>query len=165
MKTVSHVLERQSLVFFYRNSGVSEDAKNIRDKSDELKQKYARTISFGDKLSHVLEELSRIRQEYSKENWDGYGAKSINNKSYDYALSLALSLPSSTPSPEVDVLPTGKVVFTWSEGKRQLFSVIIGDSGELSYSGLYGAISTYGVEFFSGFIPETILNNINRVYL
>lgn len=164
MKTNSYLLERRNPMVLHRNYGVSSDAKSIREKSDESKQNFARTISFGDKLSHIIEELIRVKHEYSRENWDGYGAKSIDILSYDNALSFALSIPTNIPSPEVDVIPTGKVVFTWSEGKRKLFSVIIGNLNELSYAGLYGAISTYGVEFFSDGMPETIVKNISRVY-
>jgi len=164
MKTVSYTSGRQNPAVFYRNLGVSPDAERIREESDVLKESFARTISFGDKLSQILEELLSARQEYYKDNWDGYGAKSIDEYSYVNALRFALSLPSSIPSPEVDVVPTGQVVFTWSEGKRQLFSVIIGRMNELSYAGLYGATNTYGVEYFSDGVPEMILDNINKVY-
>ena len=164
MKTISNILERQCPLFFYRNSGVSSDAKNIRDSSDKLRQSFARTISFGDKLSHILEEMIRIKKEYAKQNWDGYGAERIDIQSYENALHFAMSLPSDIPSPEVDVIPNGKVLFTWSEGKRKLFSIIIGNMNELSYAGLYGATNTYGVEFFSDGISETILRNIRKVY-
>ncbi len=164
MKTLSSALGRQNPVVFYRNFGVSSDARTISDESDGIKQSFARTISFGDKLSQILGALIRARQEYSADNWDGYDAKSIDEQSYGNALRLALSLPSNIPSPEVDVVPTGQVVFTWSEGKRQLFSVIVGSMNELSYAGLYGATNTFGVEYFSDGIPETILDNINKVY-
>lgn len=164
MKTVSYASGRQNPVVFYRNLGVSPDAEKIREESDVLKESFARTISFGGKLSQILEELLGARQEYSKDNWDGYGAKSIDEHSYENALRFALSLPSSIPSPEVDVVPSGQVVFTWSEGKRQLFSVIIGRMNELSYAGLFGATNTYGVEYFADGVPETILDNINKVY-
>lgn len=164
MKMMSHVLERQRPMFYYRNSGVSSDAKDIRDKSDELKQKFARTISFGDKLSRILEDLIKIHKEYTKQNWNGYGAKPIDIQSYENALRFAMSLPTNIPSPEVEVIPNGKVLFTWSEGKRKLFSVIIGNMNELSYAGLYGATNTYGVEYFSDSIPETIINNIGKIY-
>lgn len=164
MKTTGCVSERQYPMFCYRNSGVSENAENIREQSDKLNQKFARTISFGDKLSHTIEDLIRISKEFTKQNWDGYGAKPINAKSYENALHFAMSLPSNILSPEVEVTTNGKVLFTWSEGRRKTFSVIIGNMHELSYAGLYGATHTYGIEFFSDCIPETILNNIGKVY-
>lgn len=165
MRTVSYTISIENPVVFTRNFGVSRDAEKIQEEADELKQSFARTISFGERLSQILEALLGARQEYSEDNWDGYGAKSIDKQSFDNALRFALSLPSSIPTPDIDVIPTGQVVFTWQVRKRLLFSVIIGSRNELSYAGLYGATKVYGIEYFNDGIPDIILNNINKVYL
>lgn len=164
MKAVSYTVGSENPVVFTMSGGVSRDAEKIREETDELKQSFARTISFGEQLSRILEALLRARQEYSKDNWDGYGAKSIDKQSFDNALRFALSIPSSIPTPDIDVVPAGQVVFTWSMGKRLLFSVIIGSRNELSYAGLYGATKVYGIEYLNDGIPDIILNNINKVY-
>lgn len=147
-----------------RNLGVSEEAKEIRKKSDELNEKHFKTISYGDQVSRIIESLIRLSQEYNKENWDGYGAEPISAESFKSALVFGLSLPSTIPIPEMDVIPTGKVMFSWNRGSRKVFSVIVGESQELSYAGLFGFAETYGIEYITDCIPETILTNIGKVY-
>ncbi len=155
---------RQNPVIYASSSGVSKYAEKLRIESDEVKQSFARTISFGDRLSQILEALIEIRQEYSKDNWDGYGAKAVSKESFENALRVALSLPMGVPIPEVDVMPSGQVAFIWSEGKRRVFSVVIGNRDDLSYAGLFGVNKTHGSEYFGDDISNTILDNINRVY-
>lgn len=157
-------VSRENPVVYEGSWGVSEDAEKLRAESDEVKQSFARTISFGERLSQILEALLEARQEYSKDNWDGYGARAISEASFENALRVALSLPTDIPVPEVDVVPSGQVAFIWSQGKRQVFSMIIGNGKELSYAGLFGVTKTYGIEYFGDGIPNTILDNINRVY-
>lgn len=157
-------VSRENQVVYEGSWGVSEDAKRLREQADDVQQSFARTISFGDRLSKILEALLEARQEYSGDNWDGYGAKAISETSFENALSVALSFSTDVPVPEVDVMPSGQVAFIWSEGKRRVFSVAIGNGKELSYSGLFGVTKTYGIEYFDGGMPNTILDNINRVY-
>lgn len=164
MRTTCYIENRQNILTFTRNMGVSGDAEKIREGADALKQGFARTISFGEYLSQILEALLKARQEYSEDNWDGYGAKRMDGQSFECSLRFALSLPSGVPNPEIDVTPVGQVMFTWYQGKRQLFSVIIGNRNELSYAGLYGATKTYGTEYLDEGIPDTIIDNINKVY-
>ncbi len=164
MKTVSYDIGRQNPVVYFGNVGVSKAAESISAKADSLTQSLARTISFGNRLSQMLEALLKVRHEYSKNDWDGYGGQSIDEESLENAMRFAMSLPSSTSLPDVDVIPTGQVVFTWSQGRRQTFSVIVGNMKDLSYAGLFGATKTYGVEYLEDRIPDTILKNIQEVY-
>jgi hypothetical protein len=165
MKTIARSFERTSPISFCNRSvGVSNIAKIMGRKTDALSQKFARTISFGDKLTRLLEALIKLNREYNRPNWDAYGAKPIESKSYFTALDFALSIPSNIPTPEVDITPNGKVLFTWSEGNRKVFSVIVGNMKELSYAGIFGASETYGVEYFTDCIPETIKKNIENIY-
>ena len=158
------VAERQNPTTYESNLGVSEDAEKLRAESDKIKQSFARTISYGDRLCQIIEALLKIRREYSKDNWDSYGANAISGASFENALCVGMSLPPSAPVPDVDVMPSGQVAFIWSEGKRRVFSVVVGNRNELSYAGLFGVTRTYGIEYFDDGIPNTILDNISRVY-
>ena len=164
MKTMSYVIGRQNPVAFCRNLGVSQAAEMVREETDKIKTSFVRTISFGDRLSQIIEGLIKARVDFSEDDWDGYGAKRIEERSFKNALSFALSLPTNIPPPEIDVEPKGRVLFTWGKGKRQLFSVIVGNMNELSYAGLFGATKTYGVEYLNDRTPDIILDNIDRVY-
>ncbi|MBI2869261.1 MAG: hypothetical protein HYX96_05495 [Chloroflexi bacterium] len=164
MNTMTCASIEQNPLNFPRNLGVSEDADVIQRETDELKQSFAQTVTFGEHLSTITEGLLQVRKEYSKDDWDGYGAKRVDEQSLKNALRFALTLPASVPEPKVDVIPSGEVVFTWEHGKRQLFSVIIGERNDLSYAGLYGATKAYGVEYYDEGIPESIIANVKRVY-
>ena len=164
MKTVPYDIRRQNPVVYFGNVGVSKAAESISANADSLTQSFVRTISFGNRLSQILEALLKVKTEYSKNGWDGYGGQSIDEGSFQNAMSFAMSLPNSIPLPDIDVIPAGQVVFTWSQGRRQTFSVIVGNMKELSYAGLFGATRTYGVEYLENHIPDKIIKNIQEVY-
>lgn len=149
---------------FVQNNGISESADNVQRASNELRKSFARSITFGDRLTKMLEGLFEAGQKYSVENWDGYAAKAVNEQSYKNAIRFILSLPSDTHIPEIYVDPDGEIAFEWYEGRRQVFSISVGSRNELSYAGLYGAANTYGIEYLYDYIPDTIIENINKVY-
>jgi len=163
MSKLSTVLETNPTVF-NKNVGVSDSASEIWRDTENIRNYLAGSVTFGEHLAKVLEVLLKEREEHSIDNWDGYGAKAINIDSYHYALDFALSLPSSIPVPEIYVNPDGYVTYEWYEGKRRVFSVIVGNRNELAYAGLYGASKTYGVEYMYEEIPENIIRNINGLY-
>jgi hypothetical protein len=163
MITMTQNMSGKNIISFSKNYGVSLSADKIRKESDEIKQIFARTESFGERLSQILEALLIVKEKYSVENWDSYGALSIDEQSFENSLRFALSLPSSVPLPDIDVIPTGQVVFNWYKGKRQLFTIIIGSRNEISFAVLLGATKTYGVVYFDENIPEIILENINTI--
>ncbi len=102
--------------------------------------------------------------ECSEDDWDGYGAKSVNNQSYEHSLRFLDMLPDTIPAPEVAVEPDGMVAFEWHEESRWVFSVSFETNGELVYAGLFGNSKTHGTENFGEELPQTILDSIRRVY-
>jgi hypothetical protein len=150
---------------FFKQSGSSESAKDLESKSEKIRSSFgSTTISFGDALTTILESLLKLRNEYSTKDWDGYGAEQINERSLIIAERFAMSLPFEIPTPNLYVLPNGKIVFEWRKSKRQIFSVSIGDDNYLSYAGLFGTDTTYGTEYFDDKLPEIVVSNIYRVY-
>jgi hypothetical protein len=155
---------RNERKMFSKNLGVSEDAKYIQQKSDEATQSLIRTVSFGEQVAFLLEELLILKGEYLIPDWDGYNALPISEQSYFNAQQFILALPSSMPLPKLYVIPTGEIVFEWGISRRKVFSVIIEESAQLSYAGLFGTDTIYGTEHFSENLPQIILENIKRVY-
>jgi len=149
---------------FPQNWGVSESANEIQRETEELQKNFCRSVTFGEHLSEMIERLFEARQEHAINNWDGYGAKAIDEQSYQNAVRFILSLTPDIPAPEIGVEPDGEVVFEWYGGKREVFSISMGSRNELTYAGLYGISKTYGVEHFYENIPDTLLNNIYRVF-
>ncbi len=159
-------LSKTNPLVFPQNFGVSESANEIQRVTEELQlqRNFSRSITFGEHLSKMLENLFQAKQEHSIDNWDGYGAKAIDEQSYENAIRFVLSLAPDIPTFEIGVEPDGEVVFEWYGGKRKVFSVSMGSRNELTYAGLYGISKTYGVEHFYGNIPDTLLDNISRVF-
>ena len=149
---------------FPQNWGVSESANEIQRETEELQRNFSRSITFGEHLLEMIERLFEARQEHAIDNWDGYGAKAIDEQSYQNAIRFILSLTPDIPAPEIGVEPDGEVVFEWYGGKRKVFSISIGSRNELTYAGLYGISKTYGVEHFYGSITNTLSDNISRVF-
>jgi len=164
MSMLSLTYSKRSAIFFPDPRGVSDSANALQGQSEELQRHFAQSITFGEHLCEMLENLLKAKEEYSVDNWDGYGAKAIDEFSYEKAVRFALSLPSIIPTPEIHVDPDGEVRFEWYEGPRRVFSVSIANNYELSYAGLFGANKTYGIEQFHDDIPDAILDNIERVF-
>lgn len=164
MSKLSCIVQNRNPIFFSQSRGMSESANAVLNQSLDLQMDYARTITFGEHLVKILENLWEVHREHSMDNWDGYDAKAINDDSYKNAFKFALSLPSNLPIPEIYVEPDGEVAFEWYEDKRKVFSISIGSKNQLAYAGLYGASKTYGVEYFYDDVPDVILSNIYRLY-
>ena len=112
----------------------------------------------------TLRALKHTIAEFSEDDWDGYGAKSVDRKSCEESLRFLDMLPGTIPAPEVAVEPDGMVAFEWYEEPRWVFSVSFETNGELVYAGLFGNRKTHGTECFGEQLPQTILGNIRRVY-
>ena len=164
MNILASDLSKTNPLVFPQNWGVSESANEIQRETEELQRNFSRSITFGEHLSEMIERLFEARQEHVINNWDGYGAKAIDEQSYQNAIRFILSLTPDIPAPEIGVEPDGEVVFEWYGGKREVFSISIGSRNELTYAGLYGISKTYGVEHFYGSITNTLLDNISRVF-
>ncbi len=117
-----------------------------------------------EEITEAFQTLNDILKECSADNWDGYGARAIDNTSYIEALRFLDFLPKTLPTPEITIEPDGEIAFEWRHSKRRVFSVSIGGKGELTYAGLFGLNKTHGTEIFGDEFPETILDNIQRVF-
>ena len=163
MSKLNTVLEANPTAF-NKNVGVSDSAGEIRRDTENIRYYFAGSVTFGEHLAKVLEDLLKEREEHSVDNWDGYGAKAVNIDSFYNACHFALSIPSNVPTPEIYVDTDGEITFEWYKGRRQVFSISVGSKSELAYAGLFGASKTYGVEQFYDDVPERLLDNINRLY-
>jgi len=148
---------------YYVSAGISESACAIYNLTMDLKSDFVRSVTFGEHIARSLENLLTAKEEYTQDNWDGYGAKAINFNSYNNARDFALSLPSNIPTPDVYVDPCGDIIFEWYEGKRKTFDIKIGENYELIFAGLYGSSTVYGVEYIVHEIPENITGNIKQL--
>jgi hypothetical protein len=117
------------------------------------------------RLDHIVRTLWNTYYEYSEEDWDGYGAAPITEPAVQEATQFLMNLPSSIPLPEVIPEPGGEIALEWYKGKKSVFVVSFCGRNVISYAGLFGEnTKAYGTESFKESLPESILNNIRRVF-
>ncbi|MCK4221816.1 MAG: hypothetical protein KAX25_03015 [Dehalococcoidia bacterium] len=164
MSTACVESSNKSFLAFPINRGVSEDAEALRREVTELVDSFAQSVTIGEYYRQTRQSLFKATMECSRDNWDGYGAKAIDWGSYVNATYFSQLLPTHIPIPEIYVDPEGEVTFEWYAGPRQVFSVSTGPNKELVFAGLFGANKTHGTEYLDDELPETILDNIHRVF-
>jgi hypothetical protein len=114
----------------------------------------------------LLSKLNEIYENYSKPDWDGYGASPITDSVYFEGEKLIRALPIDPvfPMPEIIAEPTGEIAFEWYKEKRQVLILSISGKNEIVYSGLFGVNKSHGTEYFADSLPLTIMNLLGRLY-
>jgi len=151
----------RNLFFQPINRGVSETATILQKNVEVLLSDCSPSITLDEHA--IIQDLDEVLEEFSVDNWDGYGAKAIDVHSYSNALKFAKTLPTTIPHPEVSVDPDGEIAFEWYKGPRMVFSLSIGIHDEINYAGLFGFNKVNGTENFYDEIPKAILDNLDRL--
>jgi hypothetical protein len=73
----------------------------------------------------VFEELLKTFEECREPNWDGYGAQSVREETYDLAHQFLRALPLSTPVPSIGTEPDGHITVEWYRSPQRTLSVSI----------------------------------------
>ena len=142
------------------SSGVSDDAGRWEAQENNIRENMSKATSIdGEEME---QELLKLLEEHSDDNWDGYGAKSITLESFLYAISFWQMLPTTVPRPDLGVDPDGGVVFEWYRSPRRVFSVTIEKDKRLTYAGLFDSNKASGTEYFDCDVPELIFRHILR---
>ena len=142
------------------DSAYGDEAKSLRRMFDNVTDGLDATETFG----QPFRALDSAFADASVEDWDGEGATAADRDTYILARAFLRKLPVTVPSPSISIDPDGEASFTWAERRDMMFSVSIGRDGTLSFAGLYGSKSNYGTESFVGQIPQTIRDNLARLF-
>jgi hypothetical protein len=153
-----------SFFAFPSNLGVSSEAEELEKQTIDLQEILTESIIIGKHYKEVLMYLFEAFNEYSFDNWDGYGAKAVDPFSCSKAIHFSKQLPMNIPIPEIQIDTDGEVRFEWYRSPRQVFSITVRPNGELAYAGLFGASKTHGTEYLDDELPSVVLDNIYRVY-
>jgi hypothetical protein len=117
-------------------------------------------------LSKTFKILQEIFYEYSVAGWDGYDAQPISEDSFKETIRFLQMLPFAMPIPEVVPEPSGQIALEWYESQDYIFVVSLSGKKLIDYAGLFGeGNKTYGTERFKKTIPNTIIENVNRLYV
>lgn len=144
--------------------GVGADASTVAHRIELVCEHFWEALTLRRVAESAWFQLVEVAQEAAVPNWDGYGARSIDPRTYLQAERFLCALPTTTPVPDISIDPDGEVSVSWNLDSNWLFSVSIGPTGRLSYAGLFGNSKTYGTEWFLHEIPEVVLDNITRLF-
>ena len=111
----------------------------------------------------VFEELLKTFEECRQPNWDGYGAQSVREETYDLAHQFLAALPLSTPLPSIGAEPDGQITVEWYRSPQRTLSVSISPDGDLHYAALLGAERICGTETFRARMPQVLSDLIARI--
>ena len=148
--------------FVPTDRGVSEDARALSSFVERMLGDCSQSVIISSNES--LERLYSLLEECATDNWDGYGAQSIDPNSFDEAERFIRALPTTISNPEIAVDPDGEISLEWYLEPRKVFSVSIGKRNEITYAGLYGPNKAYGREYFGDEIPKAIFDNLDRLF-
>jgi hypothetical protein len=104
----------------------------------------------------MFEELLETFEECRQPNWDGYGAQSVREETYDLAYQFLTALPLSTPVPSIGAEPDGHLTVEWYRSPERTLSVSISPDGDLHYAALLGAERICGTETFRAKMPQVL---------
>jgi hypothetical protein len=111
----------------------------------------------------VFEELLKTFEECRQPNWDGYGAQSVREESYDLAHQFLAALPLRTLVPSIGAEPDGQITVEWYRSPQRTLSVSISPDGDFHYSALLGAERICGTETFRARMPKVLADLIKRL--
>ena len=111
----------------------------------------------------VFEELLKTFEECREPNWDGYGAQSVREETYDLAHQFLAALPLSTPVPSIGAEPDGQITVEWYRSPQRTLSVSVSPNGDLHYAALLGAERICGTETFRARMPQVLSDLIARI--
>ena len=135
--------------------------------SDSGKVSYAllrRTLNHGVETvtmppddERLRRELVDIRQECSTADWDGYGAKPVDEASIQCVLRLLNILPLGISYPELAPEPTGDLTMVW---RKKGYHLIVGidATGQIAWGGTSPKGHVYGDATFDEEIPEVLID-------
>lgn len=110
----------------------------------------------------AINDLLNVYQECMVDDWDGYGAKSVSSSVYEIAKKFLISLPPGTQQPEIAADPDGEIAFEWLVGPGRTLSISIGETGILSYAGIFDEVEVSGTEHFKERLPSRIAELLCR---
>ena len=112
----------------------------------------------------ALSRLSSVQNEYSVENWDGFGALPVSERAVSEAtIFLKLLNNTNLPMPQISPEVDGGIEFEWYMSSDHIFTVSFNGKKILGYSGIFGEGDTfYGTSKIDSQIPDIIRWNISK---
>jgi hypothetical protein len=117
-------------------------------------------------IDRIVKELKGVCKQYSRENWDGYGAQPISEQACNDAEKFVQMLPEYKKRPEITPVPDGDISLEWYGGEKKVFFVTFHGNRTVEYIGAFGeGDKVAGRETLAEGVSENILHYIKRINL
>lgn len=149
--------------YFADNASLSENDANLSYKriGEQMQEDYSVTI--GERYRSIDDAVFRAINEYSIDNWDGYGAKAVSASSYVTAQRFINMIPTTIPVPEIDVEANGNFIFEWYGGRRKVFDVVAERGDKLIFAVLDGDEKFSGTVVLRDEMPRRVIENLQPI--
>lgn len=113
----------------------------------------------------AVQSIKALSIDCGKDNWDGYGAKSVSQTVIDNAVKVLGMLPVGTAIPDTGAEPQGDVALDWYDGQSTILSISVGEDNFLPYAWCLaeGGKKGHGVFKFENELPKEMIDLINKV--
>jgi len=112
----------------------------------------------------VRGEIEEVARECAFDNWDGYNARAISQRTTVNAARFVDLLPADLPEPSVVPAPNGHIALTWDFGRGRILTISIGESTSAAYAGILGnEVRRHGVESFRDDVAKILVESIREV--
>ncbi|MCX6874863.1 MAG: hypothetical protein NTW21_13805 [Verrucomicrobia bacterium] len=146
------------------SSAVSQEAAAVRRNASSVVERAEESVALYGPKNLALSELSALASECSCQDWDGYGAESLNPSALRLAQDIIRSLPDGMQMPSVSIEPDGCVSLDWMPSRVRTFTLSAGKSDRLPYAWIDGTDRGHAVaKFVDGQLPSRILQEIKRI--
>jgi hypothetical protein len=132
----------------------------IDQAAQEHRQGFRRSV-----LGHqeAFDELSEVWDECRKPDWDGYGARAVEQETLRSTYQVIESLPLGFPRPSISAQPDGQLTLEWYRSPMRTLSVSVDPDGYVHYAGLFGVEKHFGTVPLLGGLPAKILRLASEV--
>jgi hypothetical protein len=142
---------------------VSEEGAWLSKLLQRVQDRLLRSEALAGPVREVFDQLLDVYDECSRPGWNNPDALAVSRESLRAAGRFLLSLPRDFPMPEVSADAQGEIHLEWYVNPRRIFTISFG-LNILHYAGRFGASTTRGREPLDRPLPESLLNNIRRVF-
>jgi len=142
-------------------TGFSHEAALLDSSEYDIRQSNLRTVTQSRQVD--FEDLWDAWKLCSSPNWDGDGAREVEQDCYRVAYRFIEEIPTSLPSPTISGEPDGHINLEWYSASRRTVSVSISPDGTVYWASLIGTERMRAAFHFTGELPKTLLSSIARV--
>lgn len=149
------------MAILHKTRGYSSTANYIAEINQNNSEHFEQSVVLGKQSAY--NELIELWDECKNDDWDGYDALPVQEKTFYLAFEVIDALPLGYPLPSFGAEPDGHITLEWYCHPRWILSVSVSPDGYLYYAALFGDSLIKGEETFLGDIPEIILDLVEKI--